>query len=225
MKNVRLLISAIVLLFAFSLPCAAQSSARLKAIPGEFEARNQPVSWSIGDNDTLTIKAAPKTNWFIAPLDLRSWDSAPMLLFRPADDFTLSAKISLEPRSRWDAGSLVLFINENTWAKICLEAPEGQGRMSVVMVVTRGESDDSYSIPVTGNSLYMKIAKIGPSFVFYVSPDGKSWSMVRNFRLGADTKGLRAGFSAQSPIGAGSTVVFSNINYAPKRIADMFTGE
>ncbi len=225
MKNVSRFLSAIMLFFAVSLPCAAQSTARLKSIPGEFELRNQPVSWSIGDNDALTINAAPKTNWFIAPLNLKAWDSAPMLLFRPADDFTLSAKISLEPRSRWDAGSLVLFINDNTWAKLCLEAPDGPGRMSVVMVVTRGESDDSYSIPATGNSIYFKIAKMGPSFVFYASPDGKSWSMVRNFRLTTNTKDLRAGFSAQSPIGAGSTVVFSDIHYSAKRIADMFTGE
>ena len=126
---------------------------------------------------------------------------------------------------RGDGGSLVLFINEKTWAKRCLEAPDGPGRMSIVMVVTRGESDDSYSTPVIGNSVYMKIAKIGPSFVFYTSADGKSWSMVRNFRLTTDTKGLRAGFSAQSPSGNGATVVFSDIHYAAKRVTDMYTGE
>jgi regulation of enolase protein 1 (concanavalin A-like superfamily) len=224
MHNIRALAVAVFLLPAVNVLCAAQSSPRLKVIPGEFEMRNPPVSWSMGEGDSLTINAAKNTNWFISPLDLKSWDSAPMLLFRPADDFVLSARMSLQPRSRWDGGALVLFVNETTWAKLCLEAPDGPAGLSVVMVVTRGESDDSYSIPVTGNSKYMKIAKMGPTFVFYVSADGRSWQMVRAFRLGA-TKDLRAGFSAQSPVGEGSTVLFSDIRYTPTRVANMFTGE
>jgi regulation of enolase protein 1 (concanavalin A-like superfamily) len=224
MHNIRLLTFAALLISAFSVLCAAQAGTRLKVIPSDFEMRNPPVSWTIGDGDSLIINAAGKTNWFIAPLDLRSWDSAPMLLFRPADDFVLSARMSLQPQSRWDGGALVLFVNETTWAKLCLEAPDVPGRLSVVMVVTRGESDDSYSIPVDGNSKFMKIAKIGPAFMFYVSTDGHSWQMVRNFRL-SNTKELRVGFSAQSPTGEGSTVSFSDIRYSPTRAANMYTGE
>lgn len=50
--------------------------ARLKAIPAELEPRNAPVSWKIGETDALTIDAAAKTNWFIAPMDGKTWDSA-----------------------------------------------------------------------------------------------------------------------------------------------------
>jgi regulation of enolase protein 1 (concanavalin A-like superfamily) len=224
MHNIRVLAVAVILLPVVNVLSAAQSSSRLKMIPGEFEMRNPPVSWSIAEGDRLTINAAKNTNWFISPLDLKSWDSAPMLLFRPAEDFVFSAKMSLQPRARWDGGALVLFVNETTWAKLCLEAPDGPAGLSVIMVVTRGESDDSYSIQVPGNSMYMKIAKIGPTLVFYVSADGRSWQMVRAFRLGS-TKDLRAGFLAQSPVGEGSTVSFSDIRYAATRVADIFKGE
>jgi hypothetical protein len=99
MKNRSLLTSAVGLLLAINIPCFGQSTARLKDIPGEFELRNQPASWSISNN-ALTINAAAKTNWFIAPLNLRIWDTAPTVLFRPADDFVFSANVSLQSLSR-----------------------------------------------------------------------------------------------------------------------------
>ena len=205
-----------------ALACVA--NAQTSAIPAQFDTRNAPVVWTADASGAITINAGRKTNWFIAPLDLRSWDSAPMLLFRPADEFALSAKITLEPKSRWDAGSLVLFVNERTWAKLCLEAPDGPGKLTVVNVVTRGESDDGYSFPIAGNSAFMKVAKIGPSFVFYASADGRSWQMVRNFRLDA-IDDLRVGFSAQSPTGEGTKAAFSDIRYTPSRVSDMYKGE
>lgn len=135
----------------------------------------------------------------------------------------LSAKVTLQFRSRWDAGALVLYVDEKNWAKFAFEAPE-EGQPAVVSVVTRGESDDCTSIPVRDSSVYLKIAKIGPAFAFYASSDGRIWKMVRNFRLSSNA-GLRAGFSAQSPIGNGSTVVFSEIHYATTRMTKIETGE
>lgn len=196
---------------------------RLAMLPGELEERNHPASWTVRDSGTLTMSAGAKTNWFISPLNGKTWDNAPMLLFVPAKDFVLIAKVSLEFRSRWDAGALVLYLNETTWAKFAFEAPQ-VGQPSVVSVVTRGESDDCTAMPVTGNSVYLKIAKIGPAFIFYVSNDGQSWKMTRAFRMG-NTDGLRVGFSAQSPTGNGSTVTFSGIQYLAKQVTKIDSGE
>jgi uncharacterized protein len=190
----------------------AAPGARLHSISAELEQRNAPVSWKVGEADVLTIDAAGKTNWFIAPTDGRRWDSAPMLLFNPAENFVLSARITLQFRARWDAGALTLYVDEKNWAKFAFEAPE-EGQPAVVSVVTRGESDDCTSMPVREGSIYLKIEKIGLAFNFYASSDGRAWKMIRSFRLNS-TAGLRAGFSAQSPIGDGATVVFSEIQYS-----------
>ncbi len=203
---------------------SAQAGTQLHGIPGDLEARNTPFSWNVNQNEALTITAQGKTNWFVSPSNLKSWDSAPTLLFRPDEDFILSANVSLRPRSRWDSGALVLFVNNTTWAKFCLESADGPSGLSVVSVVTNGVSDDSYSIAAPGESLYMKVAKFGPTFAFYASADGHSWKMIRTFRLG-DREGVKVGFLSQSPTGTGLTATFSEIRYSPTRISNLFTGD
>lgn len=210
-------------LFAASIFCAAQAAGRLPGLPSDFEERNGPVSWSTAADGTLTINASGDTNWFVAPNDLHNWDSAPTLLITPDKEYSLSAKVTQHPKSRWDAGALVFFINNSTWAKLCLETTDGAAGLQVVSVVTRGESDDSYSIAVQGDSLYMKAARMGQAFAFYVSADGKKWQLIRAFRLG-DGTGAKVGFLSQSPIGKGLSATFSEIRYSPTPV-NLFTGE
>lgn len=195
-----------------SLICAAASADRLPGLPSSIKERNGPVSWYVDGSDTLTIDAAGKTNWFISPANLRSWDNAPTLLFRPDSDFILSAKISQYAKSRWDAGALVLFVDDATWAKFCLEAPNGPPQLQVVSVVTSDVSDDSYSVPVVGNVLYMQVSKRGRAFAFHISDDGKSWQLIRTFRL-RGSEDVMVGFLAQSPSGDGLAAKFSEIHY------------
>ncbi len=209
--------------FAASMFAAANAASRLPGLPSDFEERNGPVSWNAAADGTLTINAPGNTNWFVSPTDLKTWDNAPTLLFRPDQDFSLSAKVTQHAQSRWDAGALVLFVNNAVWAKLCLEAPNGPSGLAVVSVVTRGESDDSYSVPVAGDFLYMKTAKIGPAFAFYISTDGQKWQMIRAFRLG-DGAGVKVGFLSQSPTGKGLSATFSDIRYSPTRV-NLFSGE
>lgn len=187
----------------------------LTALPGPLEPRNHPLAWHATGADSLTISAGPKTDWFVAPWnpELAS-DSSPTLLFRPEGNFTLSAKIALQPKSRWDSGALVLFVDKNNWAKMNIENANGDGRLSVVMVVTRGVSDDSYTdFSAPENTLYLSISRSGPGFFVNASHDGKNWTMLRAFALNGDLASLKAGFLAQSPTGDGMTVTFSDIRY------------
>ena len=195
----------------------------LKAIPGEPSWLNSPVDFKIENGETLTITAAKSTDWFIDPFEGRSFASAPMLLFEPAADFVLSAKVTVAFRTKWDAGALFVYVNGATWAKLALELSPDK-RPTLVTVVTRGVSDDCNSFAIEGTSVYLQVARRGDAVVFFASTDGRAWKVLRVFNLGS-TKGLRAGFEAQSPAGDGATAVFSEIRYAPKRIADIYTGE
>lgn len=210
-------------LFAACVFCAADAASKLPGLPSDFVERNGPVSWSAAADGTLTINAPEKTNWFVSPNDLKSWDSAPTLLITPDQDYSLSAKVTQHAQSRWDAGALVFFVNASSWAKLCLETTLDGVGLQVVSVVTHGESDDSYSIPVPGDSLYMKAARLGQAFAFYVSADGHKWQLIRAFRLG-DGAGAKVGFLSQSPSGKGLSATFSDIRYSPTRI-NLFTGE
>jgi uncharacterized protein len=208
--------SAAIAFFALIVSATAAEPA-LTALPGPYETRNPPVVWTATGSDSLIITAGPKTNWFVSPWDSAADDNAPTLLFRPKGDFSFSAKVTLQPRSRWDSGALALVIDKNNWAKLCLENSVGDGKLSVVMVVTHGISDDSYTVfTASDNTLYLRIARQGPAYMFFASHDGKDWTMLRDFPLSGDPVLLRAGLLAQSPVGKGMTVTFSEIRYDTK---------
>ena len=90
-------------------------------------------------------------------------------------------------------------------------------------VVTRGLSDDNNSIAIHGNSVYLKIAKIGQGIFFYASTDGKKWTTIRSFSL-LPAQQIRAGFSSQSPQGEKCKPVFSEIEYRAVAV-NPWTGE
>jgi hypothetical protein len=215
-------------LFAVSLLAAALLNAgepnkvTLNQIPQPLQWKNAPVSSQTEDN-VLTITAGKSTDWFIAPSDRKATASAPVLLFQPAEEFVLSAKLRVEFGKQWDAGTLMVFAGDDSWAKLAFEVSV-YGEPTIVSVVTRGVSDDCNSTVITGNTVYLQIAKVGRALGFYYSTGGRSWRLVRTFTLG-ETQPLLAGFSVQSPIGEGASAAFSEIQYSPKAVKDIFKGE
>jgi regulation of enolase protein 1 (concanavalin A-like superfamily) len=114
----------------------------------------------------------------------------------------------------------MFWADDHNWPKLSFElSPAKQPTM--VTVVTRGRSDDCNSIAIPGDTVYLQIAKSGPAYVFYSSMDGKNWQVLRVFRLQEGLK-PRIGFESQSPAGAGTEAVFSEILYVKKKIADIY---
>ncbi len=202
---------------------ASQDAApSLIGIPGALTWQNPPAQWKITNGDTLSITGGKGTNWFASPMGNGQSDNSPRLLVRPADDFVLSAKVTVDFHSQWDAGALVLYVNDALWAKLCFEMTV-EKHPAIVSVVTRNLSDDNNSIAIQGSSVYLKVAKAGQAIFFYASEDGEKWTIIRAFSLGANPD-LRIGFSSQSPIGEGCTSVFSEIHYLPKKV-DLWSGK
>jgi uncharacterized protein len=196
----------------------------LKGLPGKLEWLNAPAGWHV-DNETsltsvLTIKAGKQTDWFVDPFNGETHKNAPILLFSPAKDFVFSAQVKVAFKTKWDAGALMLWADERRWAKLSFElSPKNEPTM--VTVVTRGFSDDCNSITVRGNTVYVRIAKSGPAYVFYSSEDGKDWHILRVFELGNGPE-PRIGLEAQSPAGQGAEVTFTNVRYEARKIADVY---
>jgi len=195
----------------------------INGVPGNLTWQNAPAAWHVEHGSDLTIRSGKETDWFVDPFDSAVHNTAPMLLFPPADDYVLSAKVKVGFRTKWDAGALMVWADDHHWAKLSFElSPAKQPTM--VTVVTRGLSDDCNSIPISGDTVYLQIAKSGPAYVFYASTDGKTWQVLRVFSLG-DVSKPRVGFESQSPAGDGTEVVFSEIHYTNRKIADIYNGE
>lgn len=172
----------------------------------------------------LVVRAGAGTDWFIDPAGDAVVHDAPALVMPAAGPWMLRARVSAEHRATFDAAVLVVHVDERTWAKLCLELSP-LGEVTVVSVVTRGESDDCNSFPVDEDSVHLRVSRLGRAFSFHCSNDGETWSLVRYFSLGvgAGTE-VEVGFLAQSPTGDGCTARFSEIEFAPARLDDVRSG-
>ncbi len=201
----------------------AQGNLRLEGIPGKLEWHNTPTDFAIEHSTVLRISSGPKTDWFVNPFDGTEARTAPILMFTPATTYILSAKVQVKFSSQWDAGTLMLFADDHHWAKLAFELSP-QNHPTIVSVVTRGLSDDCNSMPLTSDTVYLRIARTESTYVFYYSTDGSNWNAVRIFSLDTQ-KPVAVGFASQSPDGAGSRATFSEIKYSPTRIANVYTGQ
>ena len=125
-----------------------------------------PQAWTIDDGGALRVVAGAQTDLFVDPENTAATLNAPRLIGSPAGDFLLSARVTVEFAATYDAGVLVLFTDERTWAKLCFERSP-QGQPMVVSVVTRGVSDDCNSWPVDGDSTWVRVARLGRAFAFH----------------------------------------------------------
>lgn len=190
---------------------------RISSIPHNLIIHNRPVDYTI-EKDRISITAAGKTNLFNSPSGKSKVVNAPLVLFEPEGDFTISAKVTGKLKSIYDVAALVVYQDDGCWAKFCYENSVNL-KPTIVSVVTRGFSDDCNFMP-TGDYAYMAVVKKGPEYSFFYSSDNKDWLMVRNFNL--ETKGkIKVGFGAHGSRGDGFTGIFSEIKYQPQALDDM----
>jgi regulation of enolase protein 1 (concanavalin A-like superfamily) len=184
--------------------------------------KNTPLGWRATETE-LTIESGHGTDWYISPIDGVVSASAPVLLFRPAGDFVLTAKVTLDVRAQWDAGFLMVYVDDTTWAKFALEVSAYQ-EPTIVTVVTRGISDDCNSATVEGHSIHLRVARKDRAFIFYAAVDGRTWKLVRAFSLGS-LPDMRVGFASQAPLGEAGSATFSEIAFERKTVSDIFRAE
>jgi uncharacterized protein len=168
----------------------------------------------------VTLEAGARTDLFVSPAGAPPALNAPALLIDTDGDFLLAATIRAELRATFDAGALLLWRDETTWAKLALErSPEG--RATVVSVVTRGVSDDCNSLALQEPAARLRIARTGAACAFHLWSDER-WELIRHFTLGPGR--LAAGFLCQSPTGDGTVAWFSDVDFAARTLDDVRSG-
>lgn len=80
-------------------------------------------------------------------------------------------------------------------------------------MVTNDFSDDSNAWPIEGDSVWLRISRVGRGWALHASGDGQRWDLVRVFRL-VTALPVSVGFLAQSPTGEGREVRFESIALA-----------
>jgi uncharacterized protein len=195
----------------------------IESLPFALSWHGEPVEFGTG-HDSLWAEAGGPTDLFVDPGTRVSYLSASRLVAQVGGDFTLSARVSVDFRSIFDAGALLVWIDEDRWAKVCLELST-QGRPTVVSVVTRGVSDDCNSFATERDEMWLRLARVGTAYAFHASVEGRQWELIRYFSLEPGAGWPHVGFLVQSPRGAGCTARFEEISFVPIRLADIRSGD
>jgi len=191
---------------------------------------SQPGVWRWDEESAAVVATAPAhTDLYINPGGAESADAesllnaATLLGSPPTGDFQLSARVTVDFQAQYDAGVLLLWADEQHWAKFCFEFSPAAEPM-VVSVVTREVSDDANAFVVAGRSVWLRLSRLDHAYAYHASTDGKTWTFVRAFRLGETLTGDRIGFEAQSPTGDGVTVTFDDLRFTRQRLTDLRDG-
>jgi uncharacterized protein len=193
---------------------------QLSPIPDPLNWHLEPQDWNITDN-VLTAVAGAKTDLFVDPLSTNQSLNASMLVFENNQDFMLSARVTVDFNGTFDAGVLVVYQTDTSWAKLCFEYSPNKDPM-VVSVVTKGTSDDCNSVFIDGNSVYLRISRINTGFAFHFSNDATHWHLIRAFAL--EPGAAKVGFLVQAPLGESCRTTFSEISFEHKTLADIRSG-
>jgi uncharacterized protein len=182
-----------------------------------------PRGWSYADG-ALTIDAGPQTDLFIDPQGAPPTLNAAALRYAAPDgDWMLSATVQVGFGATYDAGVLLIWAGDQVWGKLCFEYSP-QAEPMVVSVVTRGVSDDANAFTVAGDTVALRLTRIGSAFAFHASVAGGAWQLIRHFGL-PSAGPLMVGFVSQSPTGPGCRSRFSAIALRRERLADLRSGE
>ncbi|MES2901942.1 MAG: DUF1349 domain-containing protein [Pseudomonadota bacterium] len=195
---------------------------RIDGLPFVLEQRTERGKLT-SDKTGLTLSASKGTDLYVNADGSKRADATPRLLFAPVGDFIFSARVSAAFNAPFDGAALIVYADGVNWAKLLFEHGRN-GKQGVSSTVVKGVGDDAHHGGREGGSVYLKLARRESLYVFYTSPDGKVWQMVRNFSLPA-TQTVKVGFSSQSPLGEQFTAQFSHIHFRAAAFKDFWQGE
>ena len=177
----------------------------------------------------LTVYAPAQTDYFNSPVKENGFfpnpvANASLYYTELTGDFVFKTKVALEFKNFYDAAALLVYENENVWAKLALENSDLPCRKpAVVSVVTNRISDDCNGPVMDTNTVWFQISRVDDCFAFHYSVDGVEYNMVRVFTLPVGQT-VKVGFEAQAPMGEGGNRYYSEISIENKRVENIRAG-
>ncbi|MEN0642351.1 DUF1349 domain-containing protein [Alkalicoccobacillus gibsonii] len=153
----------------------------------------------------------------------KSLNNAPYFYTEVEGDFVMSVNVSLTFKDTFDASAIMIHHNEECWAKACLERTDFN-KNAVVSVVRNKTTDDANGNHIEGNTVWLKVVRVGNSFSFHYSLNGEHYEMMRVFHLPVKET-IKVGFVAQAPVGDGGERYFSDYKLENKTVKNIRDGQ
>ncbi|MEK8108987.1 DUF1349 domain-containing protein [Micromonospora sp. M12] len=184
--------------------CRSRSCPRPPSCGG---STRRPAPWRSRRSRTRTSSSTPAPAPPTRPRPPRSAPSRRSTRRRcwgPAGgDFQFSARVTVDFAATFDAGVLLLWLDERHWGKLCFEfSPAGEPM--IVSVICRGVADDANAFVVPDRTVWLRVSRVDRVYAYHASVDGETWQLIRVFLLDHDTSRDRIGFAGQSPTGEGA---------------------
>jgi uncharacterized protein len=174
--------------------------------------------------DGIEIAAPAKTDFFIDERNGIEKSDAPFYYEKRKGDFVMKARVRPEFKKNYDAGGLFVYDSSTKWIKLEFERTD-LGYPSVVSVITDKTSDDANGEKMEGaEEVSLQVVRKGDYWVLHYSADGRSWKMVRYFKLKMKEE-VKIGLEAQSPLGGGCKVAFSGLKITDNDLKDIRKGK
>lgn len=152
-----------------------------------------------------------------------SLSNAPFYYTKVTGDFVMRVKVSLDFKDTYDSSSIMVMQDLTHWAKACFEQTDF-GTHAVVSVVTKNESDDANGCNIEEDFVWLQVCRVGQSFAFHYSIDGKRYYMMRFFSLPA-SQTMKVGLLAQAPTGSGGIRVYENFTLENRTVKNLRMGK
>jgi uncharacterized protein len=200
--------------FGASGQSAGKTNPPVRAIPHPYILLEEPKEFKVLSDQAIVLTAGKETDLHNPADGSYFRHNAPKFLFTPDPNFEFSARIKPIFESIYDGGALLIYSDEENWAKVLLEYINNKPILGI-SVIRDKITDDAYFIP-QGKEVYLRVTKKGRVFNFFTSADGKEWTVIREF-VYPKPQNLKIGFYAQSPAGNGCQVEFLDILYRGMR--------
>ena len=182
-----------------------------------------PTYWEALEGSGMRVFVPQRVDYFQDPAGVHVKDDAPYLWLPFSGDFVARARLRPpSTHSGGDAAALMVRQDATHWCKLCYEYTD-LGNLAAVSVVTDGVSDDANGADLSAPELWLQVCRVGDLFSLHYALDGKSWRLVRYFRL-AMPDPLQVGLVAQCPVGSGTTVDWLEFSIEPRQVADLRAG-
>lgn len=211
------------ILAVMGLPATAQElPERIDGLPYTLSLANPAVKTEIKAGK-LTLVAPKGTDLYNSAKGQRV-SNAPRVTFEPKGDFIFSAKVDAGFGADYDGGALVVFGDDGYWVKFLYERINAN-ESAVTSSFATPVSDNSYHVRVPNTQpVWLKIARLDRSMLLYMSQDGKTWQILRDFTIDP-ARQLAVGFASQAPLGDSYAGGFSDIRFEAKSIENYWQGE
>lgn len=188
-----------------------------------FRWMNQPQDFKI-ENNSLKVIPSANSDFFNDPVTGTIHTTAPFLHKDVKGDFVATILAKPNFTSVWNGVALLLYIDDNYWAKFCFENSDATGP-SPVSVVTRQVSDDANGVILKNQeSLWLKLIRKDDLYAMHWSADGKNYKMTRLFKM-PHHETVKIGIEAQCPVGKGVMHEIKYFSLVQRTVADVRKGE